>query len=96
MKVYQGGQIKYVKTLRINEPIQQVYFTAPQIGKIISETATTVRFWASQFEVYRKAGSHTWHYPRASVAQFHQIKYLLRTEKFTIEGAKLKLKSIHV
>ena len=94
MKVYQDGQIKYKKEIVSEQPIKKIYFTAPEIARLTNETAITIRFWAKQFEVYRKAGSHTWQYPRASVALFHQIKYLLRIEKYTIEGAKQKLKLI--
>lgn len=93
MKIYQNGQIKYKKDIRSEQSIQQIYFTAPQIGRLINETAVTVRYWALEFEVYRKNWGNKWHYQRSSVAMFHRIKYLLRTEQFTIAGAKLKLKN---
>jgi DNA-binding transcriptional MerR regulator len=76
---------------RSEQPIQQRYFTAPQIARMIGETPVTVRYWALEFGVYRKGGQHTWHYTRESVARFHIIKELLRNAKYTIAGAKLQL-----
>ena len=74
------------------QPIKQKYYSAPQIGLLINEPATVVRFWALEFEVYRKNDGYKWLYPRESVAKFHQIKTLLRVDRFTIIGAKQKLK----
>ena len=84
------------KGFRIDRPIQKLYFETKEVGEIIGEVDSVIRFWAKAFNIYRKwvPFKEYWLYPRPSVAKFHVIKYLLRIEKYTVAGAKIKLKQL--
>ena len=84
------------KGYRIDRPIKRLYFTTKEVAEIIGELKSTIRYWTAQFHVYHKSVSFQeyWLYPRESVAKFHVIKQLLRVEKYTVAGAKLKLRQL--
>ena len=80
-----------------NEEIQKIYWSTTEIAGMINESASCVRHWAKVFGIRAKIAMHNNHlYTRQSVAKFHMVKTLVRKEKFTIDGAKMKLQSIPI
>lgn len=78
-------------------PPKQKYWTMGQVEIMIAEKATIIRFWLKTFgEIENRAKNRndnrayrffTWD----DIERLKKIKHLLRVEKYTIEGAKLKL-----
>jgi DNA-binding transcriptional MerR regulator len=71
-------------------PLKQ-YFSPSEIGKILGVGASTIRWWADNFDIKPEMG--TWHrlYTREHVALLHVVKCLLKEEGYTIIGARKKL-----
>jgi len=90
---YSDGKIRY-RRIKSEEPIVMMYFSSSEIAEALHEMKYNINYWAEVFEVSRKKIGRHWSYPRSSVAIFHHIKRLLREDKYTIEGAKEKLKLI--
>lgn len=77
----------------MKEEIQKRYYTCPEIAAMLFERASCIRFWAKQFNVKAHITTHSRKlYTRFAVARFHEIKSLIRVQRFTLEGAKQKLK----
>lgn len=76
-----------------NDQIKKVYFSISEVSKIVGENQSTIRFWCLKFDlpVYRKRNRNR-SFSRNDIAKLHVIKNLLRVDKYTIEGAKQKLK----
>ena len=74
------------------QPINKFYYTASEVADIIGEKACTVRYWNTVFELGAPMGSQHRLYSRELVAKLHLVKNLMRVEKYTLAGAKLKLK----
>ncbi len=81
----------------MKDTIQKEYYTVHEVSEMINETTVVVNFWRKVFKVpsiKSRSFNHAWKFPRPSVAIFHLIKNLLRNEKYTLEGAKQKLKQL--
>lgn len=74
--------------------INKSYYTVSEVSEIIGEPAWTVRKWNEIFELGAHMGRQHRLYTRDIVAMLHLIKTLLRVDKYTVEGAKQKLKLI--
>ncbi|HTJ53749.1 MAG TPA: helix-turn-helix domain-containing protein [Cyclobacteriaceae bacterium] len=76
--------------------IKKMYFTVSEVSEVINEDYSTVRTWVKKFSItpekihLGKIGHPV--FSREQVALFHHIKRLRREEKYTIEGAKQKLR----
>lgn len=75
-----------------NDQIKKVYFSISEVSKIIGENQSTIRFWCLKFGLPFDRKNRIRKFCRDDVAKFHIIKTLLRVDKYTIEGAKQKLK----
>ena len=65
---------------------KQLYFLTSQVAQIISETDSTVRFWATKFKSILKiemSGSHR-KFSRDNIEKLKYIKKLLREDHFSI------------
>lgn len=72
----------------------RVYFNITEVTQIIGVPASTIRFWEKEFDQLspRKNAKGDRHFNREDILQLRHIKFLLKEEGYTIEGAKQKLR----
>jgi DNA-binding transcriptional MerR regulator len=73
----------------------KLYFKIGEVGKIVGVEPYVLRYWETEFPMIRpgKTGSKHRLYRRRDVETLIEIKRLLHQERYTIEGAKKRLKS---
>ena len=73
-------------------------FKISEAARIIGVKAYVLRFWETQFPVLRPSHTQSKHrvYRQKDIEMLQQIKQLLHGERFTIEGAKKRLKELGV
>lgn len=76
--------------------IKKLYYSISEVSQITSLKKHVLRYWESEFPALQpgknRAGNRT--YKLEDIKILFLIKKLLYEEKFTIEGAKQKLKSL--
>ncbi len=73
----------------------KIYFKIGEVSKIVGVKPYVIRFWESEFKLRReKTKSSHRIYRKRDIETLLKIKDLLYNQKFTIEGAKKKLKEI--
>jgi DNA-binding transcriptional MerR regulator len=74
----------------------KLYFKIGEVAAIVGVQPYVLRYWESEFSVVRPSKSRSKHrlYRRRDVETLLQIKFLLHDERFTIEGARKRLKSL--
>ncbi|HEY6197229.1 MAG TPA: MerR family transcriptional regulator [Candidatus Binatia bacterium] len=72
----------------------KLYFKIGEVSKILGVKPYVLRFWETEFELLKpgKAPSRHRLYKKRDVELLLEIKRLLYSENFTIEGARKKLK----
>lgn len=72
----------------------KLYFKIGEVAEIIGVATHVLRFWETEFSVLRPQKSRTQHrvYRRQDVATLLRIKHLLYVDRFTIEGARKRLR----
>ena len=79
------------------KPIKKLYYSISEVSKLTSLKQYVLRYWETEFPELRpsknRAGNRI--YRLNDIKTIFQIKKLLYEEKFTIEGARQKLKSLH-
>lgn len=77
-------------------PIQKLYFSISDVSRLAGVKPHVLRYWESEFPELRpgknRAGNRT--YRPKEVKMVLLIKKLLYDERYTIEGARRKLKEI--
>ncbi len=75
-------------------PASQKYFRVNEVAKIIGVESHVLRYWQSEFSTVRpkKSGNGHWVYSRQDVEAFHLIRQLLYVDKYSVQGAKKKLR----
>ncbi len=69
------------------------HFKIGEVSRILGVKPYVLRFWESEFRITpEKNRSQHRVYKRQEVEMLLEIKYLLYEERFTIEGARVKLK----
>jgi DNA-binding transcriptional MerR regulator len=73
----------------------KLYFKIGEVAKIVGVKPYVLRYWETEFPVIRPGKTGTKHrlYRRRDVESLLEIKRLLHQERYTIEGAKKRLKS---
>lgn len=66
------------------------------MATIVGVKPYVLRYWESEFAILRPAKAQSQHrlYRRRDVELLLQIKHLLHDERFTIEGARRRLKAV--
>jgi DNA-binding transcriptional MerR regulator len=80
-----------------NAPLpEKLYFKIGEVASIVGVQPYVLRYWESEFSVIRPTKTRSKHrlYRRRDVDTLLQIKRLLHDERFTIEGARKRLKSL--
>jgi DNA-binding transcriptional MerR regulator len=73
----------------------KIYFKIGEVSKIVGVKTYVIRFWESEFKINR-AKTKTSHriYKAKDIEYLLTIKDLLYNKKFTIDGAKKKLREL--
>ncbi len=73
----------------------KLYFKIGEVAKIVGVKPYVLRYWETEFPIIRPGKTRSKHrlYRRRDVEALLEIKRLLHNERFTIEGAKRRLKT---
>lgn len=73
----------------------KLYFKIGEVAKIVGVKPYVLRYWETEFPAIRPGKTRSKHrlYRRRDVEALLEIKRLLHNERFTIEGAKRRLKT---
>jgi DNA-binding transcriptional MerR regulator len=73
---------------------EKIYFKIGEVSEIIGVEPYVLRYWETEFEVLKPSKAPSKHrlYKKRDVELLIEIKRLLYTEGFTIEGARKKLR----
>jgi DNA-binding transcriptional MerR regulator len=73
---------------------EKIYFKIGEVSEIIGVEPYVLRYWETEFEVLKPSKAPSKHrlYKKRDVELLLEIKRLLYTEGFTIEGARKKLR----
>ncbi len=74
----------------------KLYFKIGEVAKIVGVKPYVLRYWETEFPMLRPGKTGTKHrmYRRRDVETLLEIKRLLHQERYTIEGAKKRLRSL--
>ena len=74
----------------------KLYFKIGEVAKMVGVKPYVLRYWETEFSVIRPGKTRSQHrlYRRRDVEALIEIKRLLHNERYTIEGAKRRLKSL--
>jgi DNA-binding transcriptional MerR regulator len=74
----------------------RLYFKIGEVAKIVGVKPYVLRYWETEFSMIRPGKTRSRHrlYRRRDVETLLEIKRLLHTERYTIEGAKRHLKTL--
>jgi DNA-binding transcriptional MerR regulator len=74
----------------------KLYFKIGEVAKIVGVKPYVLRYWETEFSIIRPGKTRSQHrlYRRRDVESLLEIKRLLHNERYTIEGAKRRLKSL--
>lgn len=72
----------------------KLYFKIGEVAKIVGVKPYVLRYWETEFSILRPGKTRSKHrlYRRRDVDLLLKIKDLLHTRRFTIEGARKKLR----
>jgi len=72
----------------------KIYFKIGEVSEIVGVEPYVLRYWETEFELLRPSKAPSRHrlYKKKDVELLIEIKRLLYSEGFTIEGARKKLK----
>src|SRR5678816_1420205 len=72
----------------------KIYFKIGEVSEIVGVEPYVLRYWETEFELLKPAKAPSKHrlYKKKDVELLLNIKRLLYTEGFTIDGARKKLK----
>ncbi|MEL6629115.1 MAG: MerR family transcriptional regulator [Bacteroidota bacterium] len=84
-----------MEEIRETEEIQRQYFTIGEVAKELGLTTSLIRFWETEFREINpkknRKGNRV--YTRKDIETLRRIHYLLKVKKYTIKGAKERLKT---
>jgi DNA-binding transcriptional MerR regulator len=78
------------------EPEQKkLYYSIGEVSKMFDVSASLIRFWESEFDILqpRKNRKGNRLFSQKDIDNLKLIYYLVKEKRFTIEGAKNKLKT---
>ena len=73
---------------------EKLYFKIGEVARIVGVKPYVLRYWETEFSILRPGKTRSKHrlYRRRDVELLLRIKDLLHTRRFTIEGARKKLR----
>src|SRR5207302_3656082 len=74
----------------------KLYFKIGEVAKLVGVKPYVLRYWETEFSVLRPGKTRARHrlYRRKDVEMLLEIRRLLYTERYTIEGAKRRLREM--
>ncbi|MEZ4776766.1 MAG: MerR family transcriptional regulator [Bacteroidia bacterium] len=82
----------------MQEPIKKQYYTIGEVARELDLTTSLIRFWETEFREINpkknRKGNRV--YTDKDIDTLRKIHYLLKVRKFTIKGAKDRLKNENV
>lgn len=77
----------------LNLPEDQLYFSIGELAEMLDVEAHTLRYWEEEFELLEPGSTPGGQrrYQRGDIELLLKIKYLLKQEQYTLEGARRKL-----
>ena len=77
-------------------PLDKLYFKIGEVAKIVGVKPYVLRYWETEFSVVRPGKTRSSHrlYRRRDVETLLEIRRLLYGERYTIEGAKRRLREL--
>lgn len=78
-------------------PENKLFLSIGELAEYLGETTATLRHWEDQFEILHPGTTQkgTRRYSRDDVKAAELIQFLLRTQGYTIEGAKKHIRRSH-
>lgn len=80
----------------MEKPIKKLYYSIGEVSKLTGLKQYVLRYWETEFPLLapskNRAGNRT--YREKDIQLIRYIKHLLYDKRFTIEGAKQKLKEL--
>ena len=80
----------------IDKPIRKLYYSISEVSKIVQLKPYVLRYWETEFSELRpdknKAGNRI--YRKSDIKTILLIKKLLYDDKYTIEGARQRLRAM--
>lgn len=75
-------------------PAEKLYFKIGEVAKIVGVKPYVLRYWETEFSVLKPGKTRSKHrlYRRRDVELLLKIKDLLHNRRFTIEGARKKIR----
>jgi DNA-binding transcriptional MerR regulator len=72
----------------------KLYFKIGEVAKLVGVKPYVLRYWETEFSILRPGKTRSMHrlYRRKDVETLLEIRRLLYTERYTIEGAKRRLR----
>jgi DNA-binding transcriptional MerR regulator len=73
---------------------EETLYSIAQVNALTGVAKPTIRFWEKEFADFlhpRRTDGNQRRYSRAEIDVIERINYLVRTEGFTLEGARRKL-----
>ena len=72
----------------------KLYFKIGEVARLVGVKPYVLRYWETEFSVLRPGKTRSQHrlYRRKDVEMLLEIRRLLYTERYTIEGAKKRLR----
>jgi len=72
----------------------RLYFKIGEVARIVGVKPYVLRYWETEFSILRPGKTRSRHrlYRRKDVETLLEIRRLLHTERYTIEGAKRRLR----
>ena len=72
----------------------KLYFKIGEVAKLVGVKPYVLRYWETEFSILRPEKSSTHHrlYRRRDVETLREIRHLLHDERYTIAGAKRRLR----
>ena len=82
--------------MSVPELPDKLYFKIGEVAKLVGVKPYVLRYWETEFSVVRpgKTRSHHRLYRRRDVETLLEIRRLLYGERYTIEGAKRRLREL--
>ncbi|MBQ9185797.1 MAG: MerR family transcriptional regulator [Bacteroidales bacterium] len=74
--------------------MEKLYYSIGEVAGILEESTSAVRYWSDYFERFLKLGRNAKgnrKYTADDIETLKQIKFLMRAQGLTLEGAKNRL-----
>jgi DNA-binding transcriptional MerR regulator len=80
-----------------SEHIQKQYYTIGEVARELNLSASLIRFWETEFREVspRKNRKGNRVYTPKDIETLQKIQYLLKVRKYTIQGARERLRQDH-